>query len=351
MSRVPKILLVVGTRPEAIKLAPVVLELRKTKGLRCALVLTGQHPLAREVLRGFGLKADFDLKGNLSKLDGLIGRLRPALVVVQGDTTSAVRGALAGCLHGVPVAHVEAGLRTYDWTRPFPEELNRALIDDVSSLLFPPTKEAAKRIPKGKPYVVTGNTGIDALRLAVSKPRAAGPTILATLHRRESVPDGLRKACSGLKKILAARPDVDVLFPLHPNPAVAKIIRAHLKHPRAKLVPPLDYFQMVAALKSCRLVMTDSGGLQEEAAALGKPCLVLREVTDRPEAVKAGTARVAGLEPAKIASAALRILGSPAVYKRMARPSKAFGDGRASKRVVAGLRRYLALAATGLPKR
>ena len=312
-ARKSPVLVVLGTRPEAVKLAPVVRALRRRGAVDCRVVLTGQHRgLLRQMLESFELGAayDFDLmrpgqtlngfaSRALGKLGELLARTRPALVVVEGDTTSALCGALAAFHERVPVAHVEAGLRTFDRSAPFPEEANRVLIDELSDLLYAPTAEAArhlKGLPQGR-VLVSGNTVVDAVRWAAARRRpareprlaavlgglrAGEALILATLHRRESQDGGIESACEGLRRVLEREPAARLVFPVHPNPRVAWTVRRVLRHPRAHLLPPLDYFDAVAALRRCRFVMTDSGGLQEEAASLGKPALVLRRATDRP---------------------------------------------------------------------
>lgn len=369
----PLVLVVLGTRPEAVKLARLVRLLRRRSDLDCEVAVTGQHGAVLDrALRELGLAMEHRLgpRGSPSlarfaadrrrRLGALIGRLRPALVVVQGDTTSALCGALAARARGVPVAHVEAGVRSGDPRSPYPEERNRVEIDRLSSLLLAPTRRAARNLARcaGR-VVVTGNTGIDALRWALARRRPArnralaaalrrpGRMILATLHRRESWSSGLRGACAGIARILDARPDAFAVFPLHANPRVAKLVAVSLRHPRALLLPPLGYFDTIAALRACRLLMTDSGGLQEEAAALGKPTLVLRQLTDRPEAVAAGVAVVAGLKPRRIAELGLEVLGDSKVYRRMSRPTSAFGDGRAAARAAAAISRE----ATEAPRR
>jgi UDP-N-acetylglucosamine 2-epimerase (non-hydrolysing) len=367
----PLALVVLGTRPEAIKLAPVILALRARRGLAVRVCSTGQHrQLLAAALSDFGLRADIDLAlmrpgqrlndlcaAALAKLGALIRRLKPGLVVVQGDTTTAMAGALAAFHERVPVAHVEAGLRTFDLAGPYPEEANRALIDALAALKFAPTPAAlanlrAERISDG--VAVTGNTGIDALRWAVSRRRRPGPALaaalercgpegfaLVTLHRRESLGAPLRSICEGLRAVLDAEPGLRLLWPVHLNPEVRRAAAALGRHERADLLPHLGYLDAAAALSRCRFVMTDSGGLQEEAAFLGKPTLVLRRVTDRPEAVKAGIARVAGVEGRGVAREARRLLADRALFARMSRRSKAFGDGRAAPRIAASIARFL----------
>ncbi len=358
----PLVLVVLGTRPEAIKLAPVVAALRKIRGLECRVLSTGQHrALLDRTLADLRLKVWKDLSlmrrdqapGELAKrafaaLLPVIERERPALVVVQGDTTTALAGALAAAHEDVPVGHVEAGVRSGDLSNPFPEEANRIVIDDLSALLFAPTREAARRRRGAAGRVfVTGNTVVDALRSVAPRARARRGTkvVLVTMHRRESFEGGLAQACAAMRELLDRRPDVRIVFPVHLNPRVQKIVRAALRHPRALLLPPLGYRAFVAELSRCRFVLTDSGGVQEEAASLGKPALVLRRVTDRPEAVRAGVAVVTGLDPKMIVARAERLLDDEKEYRRMTRRSSVFGDGRAGTRVAGQIRRFLRVKA------
>lgn len=355
----PLALFVLGTRPEAIKLSPVLAALRRRRAA-CRVLSTGQgRQMLDQTLRELGLKTDRDLRlmrrdqtpGQFAKraFAGILAELKrgkPALVVVQGDTTTALCGALAAFHEGVPVAHVEAGLRSGDLSAPFPEEANRVVIDDLSTLLFAPTREAAARL-RGLPgkVFVTGNTVVDALRAckqaASPAVKGRGPIVLATLHRRESFDGDLARACAALRELLDREPSARVVFPLHLNPRAAKAVRASLRHPRALLLAPLGYRAFVALLKRCRFVVTDSGGVQEEAAALGKPVLVARRVTDRPEAERAGVARVVGFDRTKIVALGSRLLRDARFYRRMARRVRVFGDGRAGERVARELARFL----------
>jgi UDP-N-acetylglucosamine 2-epimerase (non-hydrolysing) len=370
----PKVLVVVGTRPEAIKLAPVAAELKRAGGVECVVTVTGQHrQLLAQALRAAGLRARFDLRlmrrrqsvagfvaRALPALERHMRRLGPDLVLVQGDTSSALCGALAAFAQGVPVGHVEAGLRTGDLGNPYPEEANRRLIDALSALLFAPTREARRRLgarPRGRVFV-TGNTAVDALRAALARSRPVRDPrlrrllerlspdedlVLATLHRRESLDGSLAAACRRLVDLLRRRPRARLAFPLHLNPRVRAVVRRELRHPRATLLEPLDYADLVAALRRARLVVTDSGGLQEEAATLGVPVLVARRITDRPEAVRAGLAAVIGKDARGLLRAAGRLLDAP--YKRKRRSSDIFGDGRAGRRVASGVLWHLGLGA------
>ena len=364
-----------GTRPEVIKLASVIAALRDAGDTQCLVALTGQHrELLDQALKAFGLGARFDLglmrrdqtiKAFMGRalpgLGRLLRRTRPDLVIVQGDTATALCGALAAFQECIPVAHVEAGLRTFDLASPFPEEGNRRLIDALAELLFAPTPQASRNLagsPRARVFV-TGNTAVDAVRWAAAHPRpvrdpalagvlaglrAQEALILVTLHRRESFDGALRGACAALRALLEERPEAHIVFPVHLNPKVQSIVRRALRHPRAHLLAPLDYPDLVTVLRRCRFVMTDSGGLQEEAPSLGKPVLVLRRVTERPEAVRAAVARVVGFEPASIIGQASRLLDGGGAYRRMARRVEVFGDGQAGRRIAAGIRWFFGLS-------
>lgn len=346
----------------------------RARRLSVVAVSTGQHrDLVRRAFAAFGLRAEVELPDaraveglnalSASLLEGL-GRLvrakRPSLVIVQGDTTSALMGALAAFHERVPVAHVEAGLRTFDLASPYPEEANRLVVDALADLHFAPTKAAAANL-KGerasdRGVLVTGNTGLDALRLALERgrePRDAGLRraladasagegfVLVTLHRRETLGAPLADICAGLVRLLAARPSLRLIWPVHLNPSVREASRALARHRRAHLLSPLDYPDAAQALAACRFVMTDSGGLQEEGPFLGKPVIVLRRVTERPEAVAAGAARVAGADGTGALLAALKLLEDRKLYARMAKPRPVFGDGFAAEKVAAAVERFV----------
>jgi UDP-N-acetylglucosamine 2-epimerase (non-hydrolysing) len=352
-----RIACILGTRPEAIKLAPVIQGLRARPSVDCAIVSTGQH---RELLDGaladFGLRPDHDLAlmrpgqtltrvtaGALVGLEPWLAAERPDWIVVQGDTTSALAGALAGFYAGIPVAHVEAGLRTHDPHAPWPEEMNRGLIGRLASLHFAPTETArANLLREGVPpgtIRVTGNTGIDAL-LAVcgrSPPPAREEMILVTGHRRESFDGGLARTAGALAR-LARRPGLRLVVALHLNPRAEAPLRAALgAEGRVCLLPPQDYTAFVELMRRARLIVTDSGGVQEEAPSLGVPVLVTRDETDRPEAVEAGTVRLVGTDGAGLLAAAEELLDDPAAHARMARTHNPYGDGRAAPRIVEAL--------------
>jgi UDP-N-acetylglucosamine 2-epimerase (non-hydrolysing) len=365
-----KVLTVLGTRPEVIKLAPVVAELRRDPGIESIVVSSGQHrEMLDQMLDQFEIASDIDL-GVMRRSQRLcdltadlmrgLGRtlaaLRPDWVVVQGDTTTTLCGALAAFYEGIPVAHVEAGLRSGDDRAPFPEEVNRRLVTRLATLHFCPTAQSAanllhEAVPEEQ-VVVTGNTVIDALQWAVRRARLLAPAvprlrsrrILLTLHRRESHGDVTRGVCAAVRA-LVRRGDTEVVFPLHPSPAVRDVVLPELAGvDGVHVCEPLDYLSLVQVLDSCDVVLTDSGGLQEEGPALGKPVLVLRDVTERPEAVEAGVARLVGTHPGGIVCAAAVLLDDPVAYQAMAHPETPFGDGRARFRIVRALTERRALS-------
>ncbi|WP_240046511.1 non-hydrolyzing UDP-N-acetylglucosamine 2-epimerase [Paracraurococcus ruber] len=352
---------VVGTRPEAIKMAPVVRALRRRRNLTVRLLLTGQHrDLLHDALADFGLRGDLDLDlmrpdqglsglaaRILDGIDPVLATARPAMVLAQGDTTTVMAAAIA-CFHRrIPFGHVEAGLRTGDLGQPFPEEFNRIVAGRAATLNFAPTEGARLALLREgvapDSIHVTGNTVIDAL-LAVARSRPPlppglprnGRLALLTLHRRESFGAPAERVLQAVRRLCEAVPDLHVLYPVHPNPQVRDRAHALLGgHPQVTLAGPLRYPELVAALQACTLVLTDSGGLQEEAPALGKPVLVLREVTERPEAVALGVARLVGTDPDRILAEATRLLVSPADHAAMARGVSPYGDGRAADRIAA----------------
>jgi UDP-N-acetylglucosamine 2-epimerase (non-hydrolysing) len=358
-----KVLVAFGTRPEAIKLAPLVSELRRRPGFQTTVAVTAQHrELLDQVLTVFGIKADIDLAlmqpsqalagltGRiLSAMDDLFERLQPDLTIVQGDTTSAFACALASFYRGVPVVHVEAGLRTSTPANPFPEEMNRRLTSVIAALHCAPTARAAQALTDSgiDPAAIelTGNTIVDALHhimqsdALASAPLPAGldprlTLVVATVHRRENWIH-LPEICAAIRAIVAARPDTQVAVTVHPNPAVRHTLERELgSTDRVILLPAPDYVSFIKLLSASRLVLTDSGGVQEEAPVLGRPVLVMRTETERPEAVEAGVARLVGTQRDAIASAALALLGDDRAYAAMARSVSPFGDGLASKRIV-----------------
>ncbi len=368
MSTPHNVCIVLGTRPEAIKLAPVIQAFQAADDFHTRVVLTGQHrEMVTQVMDLFGITADHDLalmapKQTLthitcSALQGLqeeFERHSPDLVLVQGDTTTAFASALAAFYGQIPVGHVEAGLRTDDIFDPYPEEANRRLISQLALLHFAPTHVSARNLAASGVVgetVTTGNTVIDALLLMAQKaPPLEMPgldferqrVILATVHRRENWGERLKDIGRGFLEVLERFPDTALLLPLHRNPTVREPLQALLgDHPRAFLTEPLDYDRLVAAMRGATLLLTDSGGLQEEAPALGKPVLVLRRTTERPEAVDAGTAKLIGTDSVDIVRETALLLESPEAYEAMARAHNPFGDGQASARILESCRSFL----------
>src|SRR6266481_5367173 len=367
--------IIIGTRPEAIKLAPVVKAVRESgDDFLVRVVTSGQHgEICRSALAAFGLAADsaLDIESNSGSLADSAGNVlrafgrrfsdsRPDLILVQGDTTTAMAGALAGFYANVPVAHVEAGLRSGDLANPFPEEANRQIIDAVSTILLPPTPQAQANLLRAgftaERCPVTGNTVVDALQLlcATHAPVLDGSgveeteldgrrLILLTTHRRESWCGDLEAICSAIHEIVQRRANVIVALPVHPNPNVQKPVCQLLGgHPRIKLLPPLNYIPFLALTRRAYLILTDSGGVQEEAPSLGVPVLVLRKTTERPEAAEAGLARVIGTDRSAILAHVENLLEDKHAYFRMASAVNPCGDGLASERIVEVLRNWRA---------
>ena len=367
------VLCVFGTRPEAIKMAPVVHALaRLAPRVRPVVCVTDQHrELLDGMLRFFDVPVDHRLdvmRRNqtptdvaarvLARLPAVFARERPAAVLVQGDTTTTIAAALAAFYARIPVGHVEAGLRTYRKDAPFPEEANRQLTTVVADWHFAATTWARDNLRRaGVPatrIVVTGNPVVDALRWALRRLRTAPelttlPTlgrgrrmVLVTAHRRESFGKPFEELCAALRTLTERNPDIELVYPVHPNPNVRRPVQAALAaQPRIHLLPPLDFWSLLRLLKRCHFVLTDSGGIQEEAPALGKPVLVMRDITERPEGVRAGTARLVGTNAARILRESERLLRDPRAYAAMARAHNPFGDGRAAARIAAALARAL----------
>ncbi|MBW4680303.1 MAG: UDP-N-acetylglucosamine 2-epimerase (non-hydrolyzing) [Microcoleus vaginatus WJT46-NPBG5] len=362
-----QVCITLGTRPEAIKLAPAIQQFKRFPYFDTRVVLTGQHrEMVDQVMQLFDLKADHDLAimqhrqtltditcRSLQGLEAFFQENAPQLVIVQGDTTTAFAASLAAFYQQIPIGHVEAGLRTDDLLNPYPEEANRRLISQLAQLHFAPTSLAVENLRRsgvtGEIHQ-TGNTVIDAL-LTVAKRQPACEiagldwnkyrTLLATVHRRENWGEPLEGIAQGFLQILDTFEDTALLLPLHRNPTVREPLQALLgKHPRVFLTEPLDYAELVGAIQRCYLLLTDSGGLQEEAPALGKPVLVLRETTERPEAIDAGTAKLVGTDCDRIAGAATELLGDPAAYQAMATAVNPFGDGHAAERIVQIVENY-----------
>lgn len=364
-----RILSVFGTRPEAIKMVPIIRRLAAVPGVDSLVCVTGQHrQMLDQVLDLFDVKPDCDLdlmrEGQgltwittavLERMPTVLADLRPDRVLVQGDTSTTLAASLASFYAKVPVAHVEAGLRTGDIHSPWPEEMNRRLTTNIADLHFPPTEQARgnllrEGIDPGR-IVVTGNTVIDALfdALAILDADAARSAeiermlpqlnsakrlILVTGHRRENFDGGLERVARGILR-LADRGDVEIVYPVHRNPNVRQVAETLLgSHPAIKLIPPLDYLPFIHLMRRSDLIVTDSGGVQEEAPSLGKPVLVTRDTTERPEAVEAGTVELIGADTERLAARASHLLDNRAAYDQMSRAHNPYGDGRAAGRIV-----------------
>ncbi len=361
----PHICLIYGTRPEAIKLAPVYRELKQRAGVfDTTVVVTAQHrQLLDQMLTVFGIKPDVDLdimrEGQtlsqvtcraLEALQTTLHRLAPDMVLVQGDTTTVFTGALAAFYEQIAVGHVEAGLRSENKYSPFPEEINRRMTGVLADLHFAPTPGARERLlaenTPGEQVFVTGNTVIDALQMmnagcapmpdatARLVEQVSGRMILVTVHRRENLGVAFTQICTALQRIVHDFPDVSVIWPMHPNPIVRRAAEEMLgDHPQILLCEPLDYFGFVPLMAAADLIITDSGGIQEEASALGTPVLVTRDTTERPEGIAAGVARLVGVETDTIVTAATELLTNPSAYARMSEPTSPYGDGQAARRI------------------
>lgn len=358
-----KVMTVFGTRPEAIKMAPLVKELEKNEKIESIVCVTAQHrQMLDQVLAIFDIKPDYDLDimkerqtlisittNVLQGLDGVLKEAKPDIVLVHGDTSTTFVGALAAFYNQIPVGHVEAGLRTYDKYSPFPEEMNRCLTGRIADLHFSPTisnrNNLVKEDIKDENIYITGNTVIDALKTTVSKDYKlcdsmskvdfSKKVILVTAHRRENLGEPLENICRALKRIVTEFDDVELVYPVHLNPAVRETVNKYLAGmDRVHLIDPIDVRDMHNAMDRSFMIMTDSGGLQEEAPSLGKPVLVLRNETERPEAVEAGTVKVAGVKEEVIYEMAKKLLTDENEYNSMAHAVNPYGDGEASRRTV-----------------
>ena len=362
-----KIMVVLGTRPEAIKLSPVILALRDNSQFETYILATGQHDvMLNQVLDIFRIKPDKNLgimtagqtltdisTRTMKGMDTVLKEFRPDVVLVQGDTTTAFAAALAAYYEQIPVGHVEAGLRTGNKYNPFPEEMNRRMITAVADYHFAPTSLSARRLEReGIPaerVFVTGNTVIDALLMSLRKDYVFEDDILnaldykgkkiivMTMHRRESFGEPMRNILTAVRRIAEDFRDVEIIFPVHFNPRVREAVDLILGKETPEnihLIDPLGYLAFVHLMEKSFLILTDSGGLQEEAPALGKPVLVLRETTERPEGVEAGTARLVGTDPEMIYKEVRELITDPTAYDRMAKAVSPYGDGKASERIV-----------------
>lgn len=363
-----KVITIFGTRPEAIKMCPLVIEMKKHKEIDCVTCLTGQHrEMLRQVMDSFGIVAEYNLDimtdgqtltsittSILEKLEPLFITEKPDLVLVHGDTTTAYASALAAFYQKIPVGHVEAGLRTGNIYSPFPEEMNRLLVDKISTYHFAPTDLNQNNLIKegiDKDVYVTGNTVIDAFAYTVKKDYIFsnnslnsinfndGKVILVTAHRRENLGEPIINICRAIKRLAEEHQSVKFVYPVHMNPAVREPVFELLgKISNVYLMDPIDVLDMHNLIPKCIMVMTDSGGLQEEAPAFGKPVLVLRTETERPEAVVAGTVKVIGVEEQEIFDEVTQLLQDNEAYSKMAMAVNPYGDGHASERIVNVLR-------------
>ena len=358
-----RIMSVFGTRPEAIKMAPLVKELASREEIESLCCVTAQHrQMLDSVMKVFDLRADCDLdimtprqtlssitSKCLTGMDGAIERLKPDMILVHGDTSTTFAGALSAFYHQVPVGHVEAGLRTHDKYSPFPEEMNRRLVTAIADLYFCPTKNNRDNLLKEgieKGIFITGNTVIDALRTTVRSDYvfatqklneldyANRKVILVTCHRRENYGDPMRNIMLALRQIAEQNEDVELVYPVHLSPVVREAVDAYLRGaPRVHLIEPLPADEMHNIMARCYMVLTDSGGLQEEAPALGKPVLVMRRETERPEAVEAGTVKLCGVVQDDIVTMAERLIRDRNAYEKMAHAVNPYGDGKACARI------------------
>lgn len=362
-----KVLIVIGTRPEVIKMAPVIKSLMDcNEQVRSVVCVTAQHrEMLDQALKIFGIVPDYDLNlmnpnqslslltaNILRALDEVITREKPDWILVQGDTTTAMVASLVAYYHGIKLGHVEAGLRTNDKFQPFPEEINRRIADILADAYFAPTQNSRINLLKEGIYsesiVVTGNTVIDALMM-ISQRVAGRPLdsristsvenkllILVTVHRRESFGTPLENICKALVRIACSYQDkIQIVYPVHLNPNVRKTVYEILSgNPNISLIEPVNYEELVSLMRKAYLIMTDSGGIQEEAPSLHKPVLVLRDVTERPEAIEAGAAKLVGTDADRIYSETMRLIEEPESYSRMSNAINPYGDGRASQRIV-----------------
>ncbi|HIW13543.1 MAG TPA: UDP-N-acetylglucosamine 2-epimerase (non-hydrolyzing) [Candidatus Salinicoccus stercoripullorum] len=362
-----KIMTIFGTRPEAIKMAPLVLELKKDPELEPIVVVTAQHrEMLDQVMDIFGIKADFDL--NIMKqgqtlsevtgrviegLESVIKEAEPDMILVHGDTTTTFAGSLAAFYNEVDIGHVEAGLRTYNKYSPFPEEMNRQMTGVLADLHFSPTDQSKENLlkeNKDETYIsVTGNTAIDALKTTVNEAYKSEiiekhkdkKVILLTAHRRENIGMPMENIFSAVREIVEEFDDVTVVYPIHKNPKVREIAAKYLSdHDRIEIIEPLDVFDFHNFAAKSHIILTDSGGVQEEAPSLGKPVLVLRDTTERPEGVDAGTLKLAGIQKENIYNMTKKLLTDDEMYEKMSSAANPYGDGRASERICENIKYY-----------
>ncbi len=361
------VLCTIGTRPEAIKMAPVIKAFQEVKWARCRVLLTGQHrDLVDPILEFFGIAPDIDLdimrpgqslaeltSRLLTAVHDVLASEQPEIVLAQGDTTTVLATALASFYQKVPFAHVEAGLRTHQLFAPFPEEANRVIAGRLSTLHFAPTARARENLLREgtdpQSVHVTGNTVIDALLMTAQRELAIGVDldprkrlVLITAHRRDSFGQPIQQICKAVQELHDLFPDVEFLWPVHPNPAIRPVVERMMKrHERVILCAPLAYGPFVSAMKRATLILTDSGGVQEEAPALGKPVLVMRGESERPEAIECEVAKLVGHDRRAIVSETAKLLRGPVTDPSMARGASPYGDGHAAQRIVSIVRNFL----------
>jgi len=355
-----KVMLVFGTRPEAIKMCPLVIEMRRRENLKTVVCVTGQHrEMLDSVLQAFSVAPDHDLsimdsgqtlfditQKVISGMRDIISKVQPDVVLVHGDTTTTFASAVASFYLGVPVGHVEAGLRTYNVRSPFPEEFNRQAVDIISDYYFAPTEVSRGNLiregKKPEAIYVTGNTGIDALKTTVRADythaelswASDSRLVMLTAHRRENLGEPMRRIFRAIRKVVDEFPDLKVIYPVHMNPAVTEAAESEFAgHPRIRLISPLDVLPFHNFLARSFLILTDSGGIQEEAPSLGKPVLVLRDTTERPEGIAAGTLKLVGTDEDSVYEGFRQLVTDNSIYNAMSKASNPYGDGFASKRI------------------
>ena len=368
-----KVMVVFGTRPEAIKMAPLVLELQKhSDSIETITVVTAQHrQMLDQVLETFSIKPhyDLDIMGQnqsllditgkiLEKFDSVVKQEFPDIILVHGDTTTTFGASLVGFYNQVRIGHVEAGLRTFDKYSPFPEEMNRQMTDNLADLYFAPTSESRDNLLKENhpesAIVITGNTAIDALKLTVQSDYhhevldqldPSKKLVLVTMHRRENQGQPMRNVFTALRQMVDIHSELEVVYPVHLSPAVQEAAKDILSgHDRIHLIEPLDVLDFHNLASKSYFIMTDSGGVQEEAPSLGKPVLVLRDTTERPEGVRAGTLKLVGTDPVRVKEAMTALLTDETLYRKMSQAPNPYGDGRASERIVQAILHYFGMA-------
>ena len=368
-----KVMVVFGTRPEAIKMAPLVLELQKhSDSIETITVVTAQHrQMLDQVLETFRIQPNYDLDimgknqsllditGKiLEKFDPVVKQELPDIILVHGDTTTTFVASLVGFYNQVRIGHVEAGLRTFDKYSPFPEEMNRQMTDNLADLYFAPTSESRDNLLKENhpesAIVITGNTAIDALKLTVQSDYyhevldqldPSKKLVLVTMHRRENQGQPMRNVFAALREMVDLHKEIEVVYPVHLSPAVQEAAKDILAgHDRIHLIEPLDVFDFHNLASRSYFIMTDSGGVQEEAPSLGKPVLVLRDTTERPEGVRAGTLKLVGTDPVRVKEAMAVLLTDETLYRKMSQAPNPYGDGRASERIVQSIQHYFGAA-------